>query len=654
MPRVVGSSAAAAVADTKPSACTGSGRPSKHYHQQPDDFEFFGQWDPPAHFRGNGAPTANLPHLDTLRMNGLQMMRAYTASAMCGTSRYSTITGRYPSRSATSRYLQDGAAISSVIIPTTKLEDVSGYGQDCSNENLAAVFKANGYRTGVMGKWHLHHFDDRYGYSYDAVTENIRQCGFDVAEAIYPENLNRPWAWTSGAVSHNMEHMTAEAIKFIDESVESDKEFFLYFNPTAPHSSGNVLEALTRFSCLDAPEGRLEVEPVIPGMTQNVGCKAYRRTVINRASDTSNSALGSVWVDDAVGALMLHLDSVGQLNNTFFLFQLDHGQEGKRTVFEPGVRLAQFIHYPNEIPAGQFEGLVSTIDIAPTVLDYAGISGSDSPALYSMDGISWKSAVAKQDIAWNDRCIITEHETDRAVICGCDKYISLDSENYSLTLREARRFGLVTSSSFLGLCSVNGQYVSSPATSLEGVAVSNSVVSEKLQQVLNCHLQMTRPSASQSYGDCDDEIEFLLRTLDPPTTTLPTASPVKSGPSTTASPGIATFVPTTSPVATVATPSQSNPTTAPTKAPNQLPLTEEPTTSPVETRITSPETKTTAFPTLIPTPQLETKSPSLALSSIPQEDTSSSGHTRCTAAIVWGLFVVSFILPTYNNLFASW
>ena len=105
-------------------------------------------------------------------------------------------------------------------------------------------------------------------------------------------------------ISHNMEHTTAKAIEFMDDSVQRGQEFFLYFNPTAPHGSGSVLEALTTFSCLDTPEGRLDSEPVVPGMTQNVGCEAYRQTVIDRASDTSNSALGSVWVDDAVGALM--------------------------------------------------------------------------------------------------------------------------------------------------------------------------------------------------------------------------------------------------------------------------------------------------------------------------------------------------------------
>ena len=82
---------------------------------QPDDFPFFAEWSPPPRNpypdsdkdRGprarrkfaEGFPAGfTMPNLERLRKQGLQMTQAYTASAACATSRYSTITGRYPSR----------------------------------------------------------------------------------------------------------------------------------------------------------------------------------------------------------------------------------------------------------------------------------------------------------------------------------------------------------------------------------------------------------------------------------------------------------------------------------------------------------------------------------------------------------------------------
>ena len=176
---------------------------------QPDDMSFFAQWNPPARFDPTLAPnktgpgkteneessltnsinipetiqrrppavpttTAShshsfLPQIHSIREHGLEMTAAYCASTMCGTSRYSTITGRYPSRSSYGRALaqqfrrdgdDDEVPRRNVIIPTTKLEDMEGTvvedPHDCRTNNLAAVLQHQyGYRTGVVGKWHL-------------------------------------------------------------------------------------------------------------------------------------------------------------------------------------------------------------------------------------------------------------------------------------------------------------------------------------------------------------------------------------------------------------------------------------------------------------------------------------------------------------------
>ena len=79
------------------------------------------------------------------------MKSAYAAASMCGTSRYSTITGRYPSRSAYGRARDRNNVLRDVRIPATKLEDVNGVpdSKDCSENNIAALLQGYGYKTGV-------------------------------------------------------------------------------------------------------------------------------------------------------------------------------------------------------------------------------------------------------------------------------------------------------------------------------------------------------------------------------------------------------------------------------------------------------------------------------------------------------------------------
>lgn len=190
---------------------------------QPDDLLFYDEWGAPpnipnqSNLRTN-MPSAGMPNIERLRLNGLQMMQAYTASPMCGTSRYSTITGKYPSRAET-----NSGNPSVVTIPTTKLD-----GNDCTQENLAAEFKANGYRTAMIGKWHLSRIS-RTDYTYEGAVETVKQCGFDSVAGLYvenlvaePENFN---AYSDGTFSHNMEWITHEAIQIINE--DSDKASWL-------------------------------------------------------------------------------------------------------------------------------------------------------------------------------------------------------------------------------------------------------------------------------------------------------------------------------------------------------------------------------------------------------------------------------------------
>jgi len=470
---------------------------------QPDDLAFFDEWGAPPNNPDAGDrtpitfPSAGLPNIERLREGGLQMMQAYTASPMCGTSRFSTITSKYPSRSAIARAKAEDNNIdrASVVIPNTKLQDVDGM-NDCSEDNIAATLKRNGYQTAMIGKWHLSSIADE-SYTYDSAVQTVQGCGFTHVAGLYIENLTREEAffnnYRDGTFSHNMEWITYEAIEFIKSSEEP---FFLYFNPTVPHRSNSVTAAIRDFSCQDTAAGNLGFDPIIEGMTEGYdGCVEYRESIFERGN--SEGDYGAIWLDDSVGALLTALEEKGALENTIFLFQGDHGMDTKGSLYEGGIRIPQFIHYPAKIEVGtKFDAPVSTIDVGVTMLDFAGIKHE-----YTVDGISWMDAIGNADLESyfkNDRCLFFEQEKDRAARCDCDKYLNIfeATPRASTTYKRGNRYGYsVDLFNLFDMCGGGADYVSEMSTSMEEASLNLASLAPGkatlLSEVLQCHNDRT-------------------------------------------------------------------------------------------------------------------------------------------------------------------
>lgn len=86
-----------------------------------------------------GASKIQTPHIDALAKRGVKFTNAHSTSATCTPSRYAMITGKYPWKNKQTEILPGDAPL---IIPIGQI-------------NLASMFKASGYATAVVGKWHL-------------------------------------------------------------------------------------------------------------------------------------------------------------------------------------------------------------------------------------------------------------------------------------------------------------------------------------------------------------------------------------------------------------------------------------------------------------------------------------------------------------------
>jgi len=364
----------------------------------------------------------------------------------------------------------------------------------------------------MVGKWHLS--KDRLvanaNGTYAGVKEEIERCGFKDVEAMYPDNLDDlsgSQDWSIG-LSHNMEYVAYKAVEFITDNAA--KDWFLYVNPTVPH--GPDVAAAMDVDCRITTDGDFTGQMSdgwsVVGMTKEFrdNCTAYRDNVKERASQSvSNDDLGAIWVDDAIGAIYQALNSTKQLADTFILFQLDHGKAEKDKIWEGGLRIPQFVHYPNGISGTprDWSSLVSTIDIAPTLLDFANISPS-----YSMDGKSWKNAIDEvngSEEDWRDnRCLFFESSEDRAVRCGCDKFMLL-SDTSPEEVKAVSKSWWSGKEVLFDLCD-GSEYIVANSTTWSPEATDISAVkpqkAQDLKELLQCHLDRTDPTITPLYQDC--------------------------------------------------------------------------------------------------------------------------------------------------------
>ena len=134
-----------------------------------------------------------------------------------------------------------------------------------------------------------------------------------------------------------------------------------------------------------------------------------------------------------------------------------------------GVRIPQFIHYPDGINSGTtLDVPISTIDIAATMLDMAGISPT-----YKIDGKSWKDVINSDEekTYWGEnRCLFFEAQKDRAARCGCFKYLDIFAQDGSVSTTFERGTNKLLSTdltNFFDLCDGSTKYITDNANNRE-------------------------------------------------------------------------------------------------------------------------------------------------------------------------------------------
>ena len=192
----------------------------------------------------------------------------------------------------------------------------------------------------MVGKWHLLTTDDdgsnlgckelehaQNKQLYDNCKALLYNQGFDFVEAWYYEKIDN-----NNLFSHNPEWMVQQSQVFIDEAIEQDKPFFLYFASTLVHAP-YVEDALQEFTCIQTPAGDLTGYQTPEDHTTmwprlEVWAQAEAQGFTGQDSNIQERAYATyLWTDQMFGALTDYLKLSGQYDNTYIILTNDHGMD---------------------------------------------------------------------------------------------------------------------------------------------------------------------------------------------------------------------------------------------------------------------------------------------------------------------------------------
>ena len=353
----IAASVAAAVppsveAQTKPAAKAHSAKPNIILYLS-DQFraDFIG-----ASRRNSSTHT---PNLDQLALRGTNFAQAITNQPLCSPSRSVLLTSRYATETGVWRL---------------------GLPMDRSLPTLAEELRKGGYSTNCIGKWHLALEDPKVGGTSGPVKNQEDRGGFldlwEVANA--PENSTQPyegtfWDRDNQPITYKDEYrvdfLTDRAERFLRQ--KHDKPFLLFVSQLEPH-----------------PQNARINEPLGPVAPKGMAAHFSNPTVPNDLSaypGTWQEYLPDYYgcieaIDSSVGRIQQLLEEEHLAENTIFVFLSDHGSHfetrnisDKCSAHESSIRVPLIIDGPGFRNAQQISQLVGLIDLAPTLLEAAGV-----------------------------------------------------------------------------------------------------------------------------------------------------------------------------------------------------------------------------------------------------------------------------------------
>ena len=333
--------------------------------------------------RPYGGSAVLSPTIDRLALEGVTFRSAYTPNPLCAPARFAMLSGQLSSRIGA----YDNAAELPASVPT-----------------FAHYLRSAGYQTSLVGKMHFVGPDQLHGFEVRLTTD------------IYPADFGWTPNWADPDTRfdrwfHNLDSVTAAGVADVTNQLDFDDEvgfravqklrdlartddgrpWFLTVSFTHPHDPYVARRALwDRYDGTDIPP------PAVAGIDAHVDDPHSQRLRRVIAADTTQVTASQVqaarrayfanitYVDEWLRQLLDVLDTHRLADDVVVIFTSDHGdmlgERGlwyKMCFFEHSARVPLIVHGPSKFGPGEVATHVGLLDLAPTLLDLAGIDAPD-------------------------------------------------------------------------------------------------------------------------------------------------------------------------------------------------------------------------------------------------------------------------------------
>lgn len=370
-----------------------------------------------------GNPDIETPNIDRLAAEGALFERAYATTGVCSPSRAVLLTGLIPSANG----VHNG-------LPARY--DLERYSAIAEFRNWPQVLADSGYRTGLVGKYHLgSHEEPTLGFDFWVTFRGGHTTSF-IDAAIFDNGERYDVAQTT---EHLTDFWTRRAIDFIRDQ-ERGQPFFLWLSYNGPYILPPTVNEppVSRFAegYADDPPAMPQkpVHPYLRSWAQSVSRSddpdiaggSYpwaaidalnnRRAIINVAAETTH-------VDAGIGEVLETLQQTGLDDDTVVVFLSDQGSAygqlglwGNSSWGEPppaynaNMQIPLIIRHPGKIAPNRLPQMIDQFDIFPTLLDYLGIDSE----IENSPGKSFAPLLRGETVEWENE-VFFEYITTRVI-----------------------------------------------------------------------------------------------------------------------------------------------------------------------------------------------------------------------------------------------
>ena len=351
------------------------------------------------------------PVLDRLAANGLKFTQGYSNSPVCSPTRFALMTARY-------QYRLRGAAEEPI---NSKSKGSQTLGLPPAHPTLPSLLRGAGYRTALIGKWHLG-YPPTFGPLKSGYEEFFGPMSGGVDYFSHASNNGTHDLYAGEEEKHEEGYLTdllsqraVDYVRRMAPGAAQGTPFFMSLHYTAPHWPWETREdhALSQ-----------EVKDNLFHL-HGGNIHTYRRMIHH--------------MDEGIGWVVEALRETGQLDNTLIVFTSDNGGErfsdnwplvgGKMDLTEGGIRVPWIAHWPAAIaPGGVTQQHCLTMDWSATMVELAGATPD---AQYPLDGVSL-AGVLRQPSNTFERPLHwrMNHRGQRAMRLGDYKYLRVDGNDY--------------------------------------------------------------------------------------------------------------------------------------------------------------------------------------------------------------------------------